>query len=197
MHKRLLFVPLFAFLFIANILLAYKLYAKYKRIEVSKKVLDEIAFMDNRYDQFAQSSAPLVMGAYETQTSVNDGRAANLKSFFRKYNSPLYDHADYIVKTSDKYKFDYRLLPAIAMQESGLCRAIPHNSYNCWGWGIYGSTITRFDSYEEAIETVAKGLKQNYIDKGLVTASAIMAKYTPSSNGSWAHGVNTFLKVIE
>jgi hypothetical protein len=83
------------------------------------------------------------------------------------------------------------------MQESGVCRVIPHNSYNCWGWGIYGNTITRFSSYEEAIDTVAAGLKKNYIDKGLITASAIMAKYTPSSNGSWAHGVNTFLKVIE
>lgn len=197
MGKRLLFIPLFGILLAANVLVAYKLYTKYQRIVNSKKVLDEIAFMDKKYDQFAQSSAPLVMGTYETQTSVNDGRAANLKSFFRKYNSPLYDHAEFIVKTSDKYQFDYRLLPAIAMQESGLCRVIPHNSYNCWGWGIYGTTITRFSSYEEAIDTVAKGLKKNYIDKGLITASAIMAKYTPSSNGSWAHGVNTFLKIIE
>jgi hypothetical protein len=197
MGIRLLFIPLFAILLTANILIAYKLYAQYQRIENSKKVLDEIAYIGKNYDQFAQSSAPLVMGTYETQTNVTDGRAANLKSFFRKYNSPLYDYADYIVKTSDKYQFDYRLLPAIAMQESGVCRVIPHNSYNCWGWGIYGNTITRFSSYEEAIDTVAAGLKKNYIDKGLITASAIMAKYTPSSNGSWAHGVNTFLKVIE
>lgn len=197
MLKRLVFIPLFAILLATNFLVAYKLYNKYKRVATSKKVLEEIAYMEKKYDQFALSSAPLVMGTYETQTNVNDGRAANLKSFFRKYNSPLYDHADFIVKTSDKYQFDYRLLPAIAMQESGVCRVIPHDSYNCWGWGIYGSTVTRFSSYEEAIDTVARGLKKNYIDKGLVTATAIMAKYTPSSNGSWAHGVNTFLKVIE
>lgn len=197
MGRRLLFIPLFLALISVNIFIAYKLYSKYKRIAVSKQVLEEISFMDNKYDQFAQSSAPLVMGVYETNTSLNDGRSSNLKRFFRKYNSPLYEHAEFIVRTSDKYQFDYRLLPAIAMQESGLCRVIPHDSYNCWGWGIYGSTVTRFTSYEEAIDTVARGLKKNYIDKGLITATAIMAKYTPSSNGSWAHGVNTFLKVIE
>ena len=198
MGKRLIFMPIFGILLAVNIFFAIKLYNKYQRVETSKKVLDEITYIDKKYDQFAVSSAPLVMGVYETQTSVNDGRAANLKSFFRKYNSPLYDYAEFIVATSDKYQFDYRLLPAIAMQESNLCRVIPHDSYNCWGWGIYGNTITRFSSYDEAIETVAKGLKTHYIDKGLITASAIMAKYNPSSpNGSWAHGVNTFLRLLE
>ena len=37
--------------------------------------------------------------------------------------------------------FDYRLLPAIAMQESTLCRSIPVDSHNCWGWGIYGDKV--------------------------------------------------------
>ena len=83
------------------------------------------------------------------------------------------------------------------MQESTLCRAIPPNSHNCWGWGIYGNTVTRFDSYEDAIEIVAQGIKTHYLDKGLTTASKIMAKYTPSSKGSWAFGVNTFLKALE
>jgi len=147
--------------------------------------------------QFSQSSAPLVLGEFSTEYEAGDARIVNLKQFFRKYNSDLFDHAEFIVKVSDKYEFDYRLLPAIAMQESNLCKYIPENSYNCWGWGIYGTTITRFDNYEEAIETVAKGLKDHYIDEGLVTASAIMEKYTPSSNGSWAHGVNTFLKLLQ
>ena len=65
------------------------------------------------------------------------------------------------------------------MQESNLCRRlIPENSYNCWGGGIYGTTVTRFDSYDDAIETVGKGLKKTYIDKGLVTACDY-DKYTP------------------
>ncbi len=134
---------------------------------------------------------------YYIDDNVKDRRVAVLKAFFRKYDSPLYDHADFIVKVSDEYGLDYRLIPAISMQESTACKFIPHNSYNCWGWGIYGDKITRFGSYPEAIETIAKGLKKNYIDKGLTTPEQIMAKYTPSSNGSWARGVGHVLGVLE
>lgn len=128
---------------------------------------------------------------------TNDIRIANLKFFFRKYNSPLYDFAATFVTAADKYQFDYRLLPAIAMQESNLCKYIYEGSHNCWGWGIYGSRVTRFDSYDEAIETISHGIKRDYIDHGLTTTEEIMRKYTPPSDGSWAFGVNTFLKVIE
>lgn len=132
-----------------------------------------------------------------TQFSTKDIRIANLKYFFRKYSSVLYDYAEVFVKTADKYSIDYRLLPAIAMQESNLCKYIYEGSHNCWGWGIYGNKVTRFSSYPEAIETISKGIKLYYVDKGLTTPEAIMRKYTPPSDGSWAFGVNTFLKLIE
>ncbi|EKE03695.1 MAG: hypothetical protein ACD_20C00165G0004, partial [uncultured bacterium] len=147
--------------------------------------------------QFSASYKSDLSDGYSAEIKPGDARAANLKAFLRKYSSDLYNHAEKIIEVSDRYGFDYRLLPAIAMQESNLCRVIPDNSYNCWGWGIYGTTVTRFDSYDDAIETVAKGIKENYIDEGLVTASAIMEKYTPSSKGSWQHGVNTFMKALE
>ena len=198
-QKLILWSALFITLLLINSFIAFKLLGSSYRAEQTEKILDEIAHVDpsQNQKQFSFSSAPLVMGAYEAEVTTADGRAANLRAFFRKYNSPLYDISEYIVTASDKYGLDYRLLPAIAMQESGLCRVIPDDSHNCWGWGIYGTTITKFGSYEEAIDTVAQGLKAHYIDKGLITASSIMEKYTPSSNGSWAHGVNTFLKAVE
>ena len=128
---------------------------------------------------------------------TNDIRVANLKYFFRKYNSVLYDHADIFVKRADENQLDYRLLPAIAMQESNLCKYIYEGSHNCWGWGIYGNKVTRFESYDEAIDTISRGIKKYYIDRGLTTPEDIMRKYTPPSDGSWAYGVNTFLKIIE
>ena len=161
-----------------------------------KRILKEIAQF-NPKDQFNQPSGPTVLGTFQAEANLSDNRVANLKSFFRKYNSPLFDYADQVVSYSDKYNFDYRLLPAIAMQESNLCKYIPDDTHNCWGWGIYGNTVTKFDSFDEAIETVAKGLKEHYLDKGLITASSIMEKYTPSSNGSWQNGVNTFLRMLE
>jgi hypothetical protein len=54
-----------------------------------------------------------------------------------------------------------------------------------------------FTNYEEAIETVSKGIKENYVDKGLTTPDDIMKKYTPSSNGSWANGVNEFMQDMQ
>lgn len=184
------------FLFL-QIKIALKLYQKNLAHKETEKVFWEIN-KDNQDEVFFKNYLPAEINRnYQTKIIFGDNRVANLKTFFRKYNSPLYPFAEKIVEVSDKYHFDYRLLPAIAMQESNLCLKIPENSYNCWGWGIYGDKITRFKSYDEAIETVAKGIKEEYLDKGLVTASQIMRKYTPPSTGSWAYGVNLFLKILE
>lgn len=193
--KLFVYMSIFFLLILINILVVAKIRNNIQKNYYASKILSEIDHPTS--DQFNYSSAPFATGTVATNVQLTDGRVANLKSFFRKYNSPLYPFASLIVDISDQYRFDYRLLPAIAMQESNLCRVIPDDSHNCWGWGIYGDTVTKFDSYEEAIQTVASGIKQNYLDKGLVTTSAIMAKYTPSSSGSWAHGVNTFLRMLE
>lgn len=197
MIKRILILGVGFFVLAAlNVFLIQKAYAINQKQSDIDRILAEISQNTGGNRQFQLAAHPEVLGA-QADITVADSRVANLKAFFRKHNSPLYNEAEVIVKVSDEYQFDYRLLPAIAMQESNLCRVIPYESHNCWGWGIYGSTVTKFDSYEEAIRTVAKGIKKNYIDQGLITASMIMKKYTPSSNGSWAYGVNTFLKALE
>ena len=106
-------------------------------------------------------------------------------------------YANNVVTAADKYKIDFRLITAIAQQESNLCKIIPPDSHNCWGWGINSNGSLGFNSYEEAIDTVSKGLKEEYIDKGYTTPEQIMSKYTPLSNGSWAFGVNKFLTEME
>lgn len=196
--KGFIYFVIFIILTGLNFILTIKAYAIFNKQSQFEKIFVDISQEKNKLkQQFFLSKRSISNHGYSTEFGLADSRVANLKAFFRKYNSPLYDFAEKIVEVSDKYQFDYRLLPAIAMQESNLCRIIPENSYNCWGWGIYGSIITRFNSYDEAIEKVAKGIKENYLDKGLVTASAIMKKYTPSSPGSWSYGVNTFLKQLE
>jgi len=193
--KIFIYFFIFILFFVINIVLIKKIISQVKKEAKIENLLSEIGEIKN--NSFYNSAPFQVLGVYKTEVQLADGRIANLKNFFRKYNSPLYDYAELIISVSDKHRFDYRLLPAIAMQESNLCRYIPENSYNCWGWGIYGDQVIRFSSYEEAIEKVAAGIKKEYIDKGLVTASMIMKKYTPSSPGTWARGVNTFLKMLE
>lgn len=188
----------FLLLIFLNLLVVGAYVQKVRKTNAAVNILEEIEEGYDFGDKLALQEATGSAGTMTAEVQLSDGRAANLKHFFRKYNSPLYDHADFIVKTADKYQMDYRLLPAIAMQESGLCRVIPHDSHNCWGWGIYGTTVTRFDSYEEAIDTVSRGIRKNYLDKGLTTATQIMQKYTPSSpDGHWAKAVNSFMKILE
>ena len=132
--------------------------------------------------------------------SSADARVLLVTNYLKRFNSPLLPHAKDVVTISDKYHLDYRLLVAIAMQESGLCKKIPPASHNCWGYGIYGDLVTRFESYPEAMDTVARGLKKNYIDKGLDTPEEIMLKYTPPSialGGPWAKGVNKVMDDLE
>jgi hypothetical protein len=139
---------------------------------------------------------PQTIGKFGT----TDARAYIIKSYLKRYASPLLPHAQTIVDISDKYSLDYRLLVAIARQESNLCKKIPADSHNCWGFGIYGDKVTRFDNYPQALETVAKTLKKKYIDIGLTTPQEIMAKYTPPSidlGGPWAKAVNQFMLDLE
>ncbi len=197
MKNKLLIFAFFFILLIINFYIVKILNNKIRNKDVAQKIFYEINHINNQNNFFILPSLNKSSASFETELILGDSRVANLKSFFRKYNSPLYDYAEKIVDVSDRYHFDYRLLPAIAMQESNLCLKIPENSYNCWGWGIYGDKVTKFNSYDEAIETVAKGIKEEYLDKGLVTASQIMKKYTPPSLGSWAKGVNLFIRLLE
>jgi len=183
---------LYWFILAASFLIGFKLSAMNKQLLYYQHVMNDLEQI-SLLSAEQEKTTPELLAEFKT----NDIRVANLKYFFRKYDSVLYDKSEFIVKMADTYKLDYRLIPAIAMQESNVCKYIYEGSHNCWGWGIYGNKVTRFDSYEEAIETISRGLKLYYVDKGLTTAEAIMRKYTPPSDGSWAFGVNTFLKMIE
>lgn len=125
-----------------------------------------------------------------------DARVEVLKEFFTRNNSPLLPYVEKIVQDADQYGLDYRLIPAIAMQESNLCKKIPKDSYNCWGYGIYGGKVLKFADFGEGIDTVSKGISKNYIEKGMTDPNEIMKKYTPGSNGSWANGVNFFMDML-
>jgi hypothetical protein len=128
---------------------------------------------------------------------TKDARIEIVRQFFAKYKSPLEPFASNVVEQADKYGLDFRLIPSIAMQESNLCQKIITDSHNCWGFGIYGKKVTKFESYPEAIETVTRTLANNYVAGGLNTPEAIMKKYTPSSNGSWANSVNYFMDLLQ
>lgn len=137
----------------------------------------------------------------ETEEGIvsSDGRIKAIEEFFNNYKSVLSTEATTFIRVADKYHLDWRLLPAISMQESIGAKKMIQSSYNPFGYGIYGSKVLKFDSFEEAIETVGRGLRENYLNEGLRTPEQIMTKYTPPSlakGGTWAKGVSSFMEEL-
>ncbi len=124
-----------------------------------------------------------------------DSKVEIVRQFLAKYDSPLAEYAPDIIAASNRYDIDYRLLPAIAMQESIGCKRIIKDSNNCWGWGIYGGKVTKFNNFPEAIETITKTLSTKYRDHGLVTPFEIAKLYNPRNTNNWAENVSHFMNL--
>lgn len=146
------------------------------------------------------------LSTYDVTAKTKDARSEKVKLFFEKYDAPLSEHSDYIVEMADKYGIDWKLVSAIGYCEGNGGKAIPENSFNTWGWAASEKDLAersgryRLGSWEQAIETVTRGLKKGYIDQGLETPEQIMAKYAPPSvakGGPWAKCVNQYLEEID
>lgn len=145
----------------------------------------------------AYAALPSTTTGMSDTFTLEDARVQIVRQFFKKYGSPLEPFAENVVKAADSYGLDFRFIPAIAMQESNLCKKAPEDSFNCWGYGIYGGKIHKFDDYPQAIDTVTKTLAKDYKTKGLHTPEEIMSRYTPSSDGSWAFAVTHFMEQLK
>ena len=122
-----------------------------------------------------QLSMARISGAVKglsTAIQTGDARPVLIAEFLEKHDSPLkpYDEwGEKLVAIADKYNLDFRLLPAMSMQESNLCKKIPEGTYNCLGLGIHAKGTWGFDSYEANFDKAAEILRKNYLDKGYIT----------------------------
>src|SRR3989337_87280 len=88
-------------------------------------------------------SQPIVVSEDTTSPNTIEGQVLSVKiEDMRPYivedflkNTALESHSELIVKTADKSNIDYRLIPAIAMKETGGGNASPSGSYNARGCG--------------------------------------------------------------
>jgi hypothetical protein len=132
-----------------------------------------------------------------------DQRTAILSRYLRDKNSPMAGSAGTFTAMADKYRLDWRLLVAIAGKESTFGKRIPPGSYNAWGWGIPTGAQSgiAFSSWDTGIETVARGLRTKYFDRGADTLAEIERSYTPPSAADprhpWRTGVGEFMAEIE
>ncbi|OIO12888.1 hypothetical protein COV53_05305 [Candidatus Gottesmanbacteria bacterium CG11_big_fil_rev_8_21_14_0_20_37_11] len=181
----ILWIPITSFLLIYSFLYLIKSESKEKDPNHQLIVHEIISSQNN-----------LTNNPFITFAPAKDIRIVALRKFLKDYNSPLSEFSETLVQKADLYGLDYRLIPAIAMQESGGCKSIPEGSYNCWGYGIYSSKIIRFNSYNDAIDQIAKTIKEKYYKDGLTNATLVEDKWAPPSKGQWSYSVNYFFGKI-
>lgn len=104
----------------------------------------------------------------------SDNRCQALRKFFSKYESPLEKVALVFIGAADKHNLDWRLLPAIAMIETGGGKH--GRKHNVFGWN---SGRARFASVEAGIHFVAERLGHSPWYAGR-TAMEILHRYNPA-----------------
>jgi len=126
----------------------------------------------------------------ETIISEKDNRAVKLEKYLTIKGSPYANKAGSFVEIADKYEIDYTLLPSISGIESSFGLHLVPNSYNPFGWG--GGYIL-YDSWEECIESVAKGIATHYPSD---IPEEIGPIYTPPNYVKWIAAVKQFQSEI-
>lgn len=123
-----------------------------------------------------------------------DNRAQILQKYLAQFDSPMQHHAQDFIDAAKLYNLDWKLLPAIAGVESTFGKRIP-GGYNAYGWGVYGTQAIYFKSWNDGIYTVARGLRENYMDKGYTNPQTMNRIYAESP--AWGGKVTHFMKELE
>jgi hypothetical protein len=166
-------------------------------------------FLLNSFSKVAQGK---VLGLYTAKspvisessfkTQAVDSRTIKIEKIFEKFKCPLAGTGEYIVKTADEYKVPYWLIPAVSFQESSCGKKTPdvsgiEESYNAWGYGVWGGNVKVFGDWEAGVLAVTKYFGNNFFSKGITDPCEIMNIYTPPSNGSWCEGIKYFGDMIQ
>ncbi len=186
MFKKIAIVASWFFIAPAAFILLSLLLVQHKKINSLQKTTPAITAIE-------LTNINQIEGAVLGQ-KIEDLRPVYVSNFLK--NTPLEPYSNYIVEIADLYGIDYRLIPAVAMKESGAGRAIVESTHNAWGFEN-GRTV--WPSWEAAINDVGKTFKNRYADKGLKTPDEIMPIYAPPqllTGATWARDVNKFYEKL-
>lgn len=130
-------------------------------------------------------------------TEINDNsdetvRKVTIEAVLSRYDSPLLGSASSFVNSANRYQLDPYLLVSISGLESYFGNMMVDGSYNAYGWG--GGWIY-FESWEDGIETISKGLRENYYDRGAQNLDQVGAMYAESP--TWSVRVAGFMRLFE
>ncbi len=116
-----------------------------------------------------------------------DDRITKLRNFFLAQRSPLAKHAEVFLGASEKHGLDWRLLPSLAMVETG---GVSRNN-NVFGWG---NGRVQFSSISESIHLIAERLTNALPYRNKTTEGKLRA-YNPV-NKSYATHVQGIMSSI-
>ncbi len=121
--------------------------------------------------------------ALDLKAKTIEAQGEAIDAYFKAHKMPLEGTGKKMAEEADKNDLDWRLLPAISVQEStGGKHACKKVANSFFGWG---SCKIGFKSKEEAIESLARNLSGN--DKDTAhhyqgkTTKEILQKYNPPS----------------
>lgn len=142
----------------------------------------------------AQKEEVVEVPMEEIKAGKLDPKARILAAYLARFNSPMQYHAQDFIDAANTYNLDWKLLPSIAGVESTFGKQIP-GGYNAWGWGVYGDQAIYFNSWRDGMFTIAKGLRENYLNQGLTDPYSINRVYAASPH--WGRNVTYFLNDLE
>ncbi|MFC1700125.1 hypothetical protein ACFLZ4_00585 [Patescibacteria group bacterium] len=147
------------------------------------------------------ASKPLVLEQSTYDIYSKDSRAKRINEVFKMYNCPLEGMGEAFVFEADRNNIPWWLAASVSFQESSCGKNTPKVSgaetYNAWGWAVYGNITWSFDNWARGIETVSRYFGSNFYSKGVTDLCEIMKTYTPPSDGSWCAGVKHFGDLIQ
>ena len=164
------------------------------KIKLLLSLLLTLLFLFPNMQVRAERKVEITNPAIQVQARKLDSRAEILAAYLEKFDSPLQYHAQDFIDAAKIYDLDWKLLPAIAGVESTFGKHIP-GGFNAWGWGVYGTQAIYFDSWKNGIFTIAQGLRENYLNKGLNDPYSINRVYAASPY--WGSKVSYFMQNLE
>ena len=97
----------------------------------------------------------------QPEPATPDPRTVRLKKFFAKLHCPVIGLADEFVHAADDNQLDWRLLPSIAVIESGGGKAYKNNNVFGWNQGLEAFPTIRAGIHEVAFKLGKSPLYRN------------------------------------
>jgi cell wall-associated NlpC family hydrolase len=128
-------------------------------------------------------------------------KALNLEGYLRGKGSPLADHVPALLQASHRWRVDPRLIVSIAGAETSFGKAGGGPSvFNAWGVGPGKA----YSSWQDGLNSVAKLLRQSYLNQGLNTLPKIQRKWAPvgagndprNLNSAWLNNTNAVMREL-